>query len=97
MYQGEGFQFFVEMTCLGGSDLSYSKGLKVFGKPDPPPTQKNIKFDTFIISNRSERPPTQFVWVAPYEILVFLSNIIFSANERAVLLQTHIWEKSVFF
>ena len=48
-----------------------------------------------------ERHLTQFIWVSPYEILVFLMNFIFQiilwGKKRTALFQNHIWEKSSFF
>ena len=67
-----------------------------FGWPEP--TQK--KWLTFINFHWSERPRTQLIRVPPDEILVFLTNLFFSAKrdkKHTVLFQTHICEKSSFF
>ena len=52
-----------------------------------------------------EWPPTQFVRVPPYEIRVFLTNLIFfqhneiilRGKKRTLIFQIYNWEKSSFF
>ena len=70
-----GFQFFLEMTCLV---VIYHIQKDSFSLDDqaPPPIM------IFLVFHWSERPPTQFARVPPYEILVFLTNFIFYSKMR---------------